>query len=473
MAAAAVPLRAMFARLGASVNASTALTDVQGIDDLEELGRSSEAEIKALCDNVRKPGGGAGIPLSATFQKRLLMAVYHVKHAKRVSRALTVNHITLARIDNARIRFRQTLEVAHKPPDAADRPQISEKDWPKFFEQCLSYMNQLHGTSGTPLGYVIRPDEAVPLSATDPTANYYRIEDEMIARAPMLDANGDETPEFQYDNATFFNELELMVGPTEHVTHIKAFKRDKDGRGAYLALFDNKLGPNNAQTTAAKTETEMRALEYRGETRNNSFDNYSTSHKKAFTTLEGLEDYGYHGLDPGTRVRMLMAGIKSTDLDVVKAQILSDPAACVNFDRCVMLYKNFLSMRASTSIGTDRRHASEMNSDSFSMRYYTRDEYRTLSDDQKDQIREWRDAEKAKGKKFPKTTRAKPTDRKGKEQSQLAHKKAKSKIKHQARQISELKRKLGTNDNDADALPPVVEDIENRNNDALRRRRGG
>ena len=53
------------------------------------------------------------------------------------------------------------------------------------------------------------------------------------------------------------------------------------------------------------------------------FEGYATFHKEQHTILEGLNEYGYAGMDEGSKTRHLhMSGIKTTALDSVKTQIL-------------------------------------------------------------------------------------------------------------------------------------------------------
>jgi hypothetical protein len=47
--------------------------------------------------------------------------------------------------------------------------------------------------------------------------------------------------------------------------------------------------------------------------------------------LNGLTDYGYSGIDNGTKVRKLMAGINTDALYTVKATVLASPALRKNY----------------------------------------------------------------------------------------------------------------------------------------------
>jgi hypothetical protein len=58
--------------------------------------------------------------------------------------------------------------------------------------------------------------------------------------------------------------------------------------------------------------------------------------------LNGLTDYGYSGIDNGTKVCNIMVGIKTDALDTVKAAVLGIPALRTNYPDVVTLYSDFI-----------------------------------------------------------------------------------------------------------------------------------
>ena len=58
--------------------------------------------------------------------------------------------------------------------------------------------------------------------------------------------------------------------------------------------------------------------------------------------LEGLKGHGHAGIDDGSKVCHLIAGIKTSALDSVKTRIMSDAALRTDFEACVNLYKDFI-----------------------------------------------------------------------------------------------------------------------------------
>jgi hypothetical protein len=61
--------------------------------------------------------------------------------------------------------------------------------------------------------------------------------------------------------------------------------------------------------------------------------------------LNGLTDYGYSGIDNGTKVCKLMAGIKTDTLETVKFAVLVSPALRTNYPDIVTLYGDFINQQ--------------------------------------------------------------------------------------------------------------------------------
>ena len=81
---------------------------------------------------------------------------------------------------------------------------------------------------------------------------------------------------------------------------------------------------------------------YREEARHWDFERYVTLHKKQHTIIQGLKEYGYAGMDKGSKTRHLLARIKTTALDSVKTQILCNAELRQDFAKCVVLFKDYI-----------------------------------------------------------------------------------------------------------------------------------
>ena len=111
-----------------------------------------------------------------------------------------------------------------------------------------------------------------------------------------------------------------------------------------------------------------------------------------------------------------MDGIKTKELDSVKTHILASALLRNDFDSCVNLYKDFISQMKSTSNQPKLNISSVGKEGIIQDRYYTKDEYDTLSPEQQSALMDKRKAQGHKrGEKSPgqgNAKRQKKNDRK-------------------------------------------------------------
>jgi hypothetical protein len=120
-----------------------------------------------------------------------------------------------------------------------------------------------------------------------------------------------------------------------------------------------------------------------------------------------LKYYGYAGIDDSSKVRHLLKGIKTTELDVCKTQVMASPSLCDNFAATVELYYTFIKqMKAKNpqlnvsevrfargkagknSYG--KRHStgiSNVSNAAVDDRFFEKHEYNALVPDQKNTLR--------------------------------------------------------------------------------------
>ena len=406
-----VALRTALTRMGVSNNVAQEITDTQGINTLDELKILTDTEIETLCKAIRRPGGTmpnpavaaaggvaaaqlAGIPLeiqntghviSARAENNLKLAAYFLRFKERTSRTVTAADVVL---DDVRaLKTHKLWEETHE--DVDDKPEINEKDWPRTIEAMEEYFRGCLGTSSKiPLAYVIRKEEAP--SADPPAPGWTSKAEELIGRAPIR-AGANYVPNYLADNVKVW---ELLSGLTRNHacwTYCKPFMRARDGRGAFLALRNHFLGPNNVDNMATTAEKKLSNATYTSEKRRWNFEKFVTLHKDQHIILEGLVEHGYAGIDERSKVRYLLEGIKTSELDVVKSHILATAALRTDFDACVTLFMDFInqckadkSAKSATIAAIERakggHEAGNVKPDmTVEDRYYKVNEYKQLS----------------------------------------------------------------------------------------------
>ena len=100
---------------------------------------------------------------------------------------------------------------------------------------------------------------------------------------------------------------------------------------------------------ASAAERKLETITHKAETKRWNFEKFVRLHKEQHATLLGLTQHGYSGIDERSKVRHLMAGIKTSNLDSVKAQILASSGLRNSFDACVDLCQSFIRQQASAA----------------------------------------------------------------------------------------------------------------------------
>ncbi|KAI2500398.1 hypothetical protein MHU86_14069 [Fragilaria crotonensis] len=397
-------MRGVMTRIGFSEAAAQALVEEQGIDSLEEVKLLSDDEIQSLCKVIRRPGGtipgaaGAapvnnpGVQVNQRAEGHLKLLSFYLRHQERVSRAVNAPDITLAVIRT--IRELREFESTYKAP-TGDLPVINTKDWPKTMEAIEEYLRSVLGERKIPLAYVVRKDDAIP-TGDDPSTSYPTIQDEMIARAPHFSISEDGTkvmdPVFLVNREKVWDIISRITREHSSWTYVKPAQRTRDGRLAYQHLYLHFLGPNNVDNMATQAEDKLKSTVYNGEQRRWDFERYVNVHKQQHSIMEGLVEHGYTGIDPRSKVRYLLDGIKTDKFDAVKTRIMSDERLRNDFDSCVTLYQDYIRQTSKSKTSATTVNISELKTgtkrkaDHVEDRYYTKEEYNALTAPQKKEL---------------------------------------------------------------------------------------
>ena len=100
---------------------------------------------------------------------------------------------------------------------------------------------------------------------------------------------------------------------------------------------------------AGEAENMLTMIHYHGKKRQRNFEKYALMHLHQHLILEALMAHGYVGIDPGSKVRYLLAGIRCSMLDAVKTCIILDESLRMDFACCITLFKDFVKQTAQTT----------------------------------------------------------------------------------------------------------------------------
>jgi hypothetical protein len=186
------------------------------------------------------------------------------------------------------------------------------------------------------LDYVFRAEFTVKPEEEDPPENYETVDQEMTARSPHTGRP------FVNDRRKVWDIMSNICGKHSCFVYIKPALRTRNRRDAYMLLFDHFLGPKNVGNMASEAETKLTGTLYNGEKKRFTWETYVMIHNEQHSVLNGLKYYGYTGIDDSSKVRHLLKGIKTTELDVCKAEVMASPSLRDNFAATVELYSTFI-----------------------------------------------------------------------------------------------------------------------------------
>jgi hypothetical protein len=275
---------------------------------------------------------------------------------------------------------------------------------------------------------------------------YISVAEDMITRA----AHGNQT--YASESMEVWSYMVNIIQAHDCWTYVKPAQRTKDGRRAFLLLWNHFLGPTNVGNMASEEEAKLGSVSYTDERKKLTWEKYVQIHAEQHAVLNGLTDYRYFCIENGTKVRKLMASIKTDALDTVNAAVLASPALRTNFPDGVSLYGDFVKQQKIeiASMNMSDAHITRLRSGPESVagrdyeasydgvvedRFYNHGEYRTLSSDQKNELRL-----KRKHRGGDDNNRRKGNDRRrnGKRVCEDEQKKDKKTIKYLAQTIADL-----------------------------------
>lgn len=356
--AAAVLFRTQLGIIGFTVGAAVYITTTEEVDDIPELEILTDTEVHTLCDTVRNPGGlinnpaaGAGAPaqirnpgiaVSTRAETNLKLAAYYVRHQRRISRTPLINQLTLVNL--RALRALKEHEKNHKNPANPDTLDSTKAEaMIAFLDTFVAHLSLFLGEGGTPLPYVIREVGDFYDEGEDPPGNYPDAETEMIARAPHADAF------WSPDNTKVWQQLHAYLHGTDMYTHIKAFSRAKDGRGAYLNLNNVVLGRSKVDNIMTDAENRLKNTYYTGERRRFNIEKFIKVHIEAHNDIQKCNEASNGTIplmDEGSKVRKFLDGIRTTKLDAAKGTIWASATMRNDFSATCDLITTFAKQSA-------------------------------------------------------------------------------------------------------------------------------
>jgi len=399
-------------RVGFNADTSQAIID-EGFVDLKVLSEVEESDIDQVIKNVRETRRilGAQAKGNVTFPF-LAIRRFKAMHSwayelRRTGRQLNVGLFAGALITTAVLRYtldamRSTTtedEVIDKPKEISDLAK-----WDVFWEQWKTYMGRTRGAAKYPLTYVFRDHELVDNALY--IADYPDHDARLIATTTL---NG---PWFELDNQRVYDEFKTLVHKGPGWSFIKAFDRQKNGRGAVLALRRQCEGTSAVQSRKAAAYAKIATARFNRQKRTFTFDNYVEVHQGAHNTLLDLNE----PVLETKKVTDFLAGITDPRLSKAKDLILGDALRLQDFESCQQYLKTLIYNKTTEEkherqvsgirqgsktpsykgrhIGGEDEHSSPKDK-SITARTYTQEEWSKLTNEERAKVKQLHKARKA------------------------------------------------------------------------------
>ncbi len=304
---------------------ATKLTTTQGINGLEDLKELTPEDMEPTISRHNKAMNGANEAFRI-FSTVVIKKLSALVHSVRVF-ALTGTEFTLNdwMYDVQIRRGMQELEMFQaEEKNATEAKPLKEvvsaeellKEKPhEVFDLVITNLgqrNSAHGC-GAKLAYVVGNAMATTTNLVNPSLA------ERLEQG--LPRSGDA---YNKDNTTVFEALEEWAQDEKIYDHIKPYKRDKDGRSAFLALKAIYLGKSSADSALIKAQGAVsdgqEGLVYHGEVAAASTGMpWSTYVGKLNSNYDVIEQHSGDTISQKSRVLRLMRGIKG---DAAQQQII-------------------------------------------------------------------------------------------------------------------------------------------------------
>ena len=344
---------------GFSDEAARALYDDQLLRSKTTLSELTDQTIDNIVKAIRRTLNIAEISV-----ERLKLAVFWIKHMDRVQRDVGIPARPLVKTELKEMLLLKTQKqleddwrLSNKEPDYSTQT-LDMASAAKTFDKTKTLLSRVRGVTGVPLSYVIRGKIKVEHETDEPEfgatdSKFTSIDEEMIARAPILSEDADENdPDESLETKGPFHVAFLTDAKKVYVIlhaqystagawqHVKKYSTTQNGRQVWRTLHTFFFGKDRVNTMYSEIIGNLKILTYKGDLKNWNFDKYCTSHVEQHNRLAALQEYGVQGIDENMKIHYFEEGIKDESLSAAKTMILADRTKFQDFTTVMNLYSN-------------------------------------------------------------------------------------------------------------------------------------
>ena len=221
----------------------------------------------------------------------------------------------------------------------------------------------------------------------------------------LISRSSHSHPLFKTDNATVYNAIEEATRVSIYATTIKSFARKKDGRGAWLSIVTSHVGVDKWERIQKECSSWLMTAKWNG--KKYPLESFCSQHRaKHQQLLEAAQYIDFQVPNSHTRVGYIMDNLENSDaaLQAAIASIRQNVNDSRNdFEKAIAILlpvdphlklssaKKAVSFEVSSVSGNTGRGKTGVD-----LRWYTVDDYKKLSNDEKDELREWQSSKDGK-----------------------------------------------------------------------------
>ena len=411
-----------------------AFFQTEGIHTISDLFDVNSDIIDTIAANARKPTGrvpdpdpnavaGSTIPtppypIAAKSLHRLKVSIRVLKYLAKTDRpaeAATLQWAVLRDFSEHWTILGTKIKADNSPSPRVDKKCTSLRVFDDHFNE---WTGSNIGIQGAPLSYVIRPD-AIPQGVAPAfIANRsYSVEHGSV-EGELLNRCTHDHPAFANDNASVFDALEKALRGTQFYPTLKPHSRKKDGRSAWMALKGQYLGEAKWRQELKECEELVNTRVWKGNS-HLTLEKFVSMHRSANSRMKAAAEHTPYQLpDERRTVERLLNAIQTSDpsLQAAMAQIRQSDAeggSINDFERCVAaliphcpvvrLRKPGGGRSSSNSADSINGYVAAFDLKSgkgetgVEFRYYSKAEYNKLPNEQKEELRSFRNAKRNAG----------------------------------------------------------------------------
>lgn len=350
-----------------------------------------------------------GVVLSAKCSHRLKIASRAYHYFKSIERSITSGGMHFENVlKDFNVEYEAVIKLAKE--DKPEVPKITKNTtplrWIESFNDCLF---RTFGIRDCPLSYVVREESEPAVEADDPLLPQKSyglagsVIDELIKRLTHND------PLFKSDNATVYSILESATRGTVYAPTVKPYARKKDGRRAYFAMTASHLGEDKWERLQKENLRYLMNTPWTGKAY--GLEKFTGMHRAKYVQLEeAVQHVEFQLPTQFTRVQYLLENIKSTDPYLAAAMgaiRLNQNGMRNDFEKAVAhmlpVCPYTKSKGDSSNAQNPRISASSLKNSTESrtgvdFRWYKKSEFAKLTDEQRDELKEWQRSKSGKNK---------------------------------------------------------------------------